>query len=79
MNASLKNNAAYTAEFQAKYARRAASIADAIAHFSGDTDRPERSEDAEIIAGAALFLSSYLDMIAVEAEKNAAFFRGEKA
>lgn len=79
MSAPTLLEAAFSLEWQAKYIRRATAVSDALAHFAAGEGCTDRAGDADIVAGGVLFLSSYLGRIAEEAEKNAAFFRGEKA
>lgn len=76
MSAPTAHEVSFALEWQAKYIRRATAIADAIAQYSGGEGSSDRIGDADIAAGAALFLSSYLERIADEAEANFAAFRG---
>ncbi|MFT8542360.1 hypothetical protein [Acetobacter sp.] len=76
MSAPSKNEAAFCLEWQAKYIRRATVVADALAHFAAGEGNADRTGDADIVAGGALFLSSYLRKIAAEAESNAAACKG---
>ncbi|CEF40200.1 hypothetical protein predicted by Glimmer/Critica [Acetobacter senegalensis] len=71
MSAPTLLKATVSLEWQAKYIRRAASVADALAHFAAGEDTPGLAGDTGIVSGGALFLSSYLGMIADEAESSA--------
>mgnify|MGYP001501418744 CR=1 FL=1 len=68
--------AAFSLEWNATYIRRATAVADALAHFAAGEGCSDRAGDADIVAGGALFLSSYLRKIAAEAESNAAACKG---
>ncbi|ATJ90007.1 hypothetical protein HK16_06570 [Acetobacter senegalensis] len=70
------NQATFSLEWQAKYIRRAASVADALAQFAAGEGRSDPEGDVGITAGGCLFLSSYLGMIADEAEGNVSEFKG---
>lgn len=77
MNAPTLLEATVSLEWQAKYIRRATAVADALAHFAADEEGTGRSGNSDIVAGGVLFLSSYLGMIATEAESNATAFKGD--
>lgn len=76
MSAPTPLEAAFSLEWNATYIRRATAVADALAHFAAGEGCTDRAGDADIVAGGALFLSSYLGKIADEAESNAASFKG---
>lgn len=77
MSAPTTLEAAFSLEWNAKYIRRATAVADALAHFAADEGGTGRSGNSDIVAGGVLFLSSYLGMIAAEAESNATVFKGD--
>lgn len=77
MSAPTLLEATVSLEWQAKYIRRATAVAEALAHFAAGEDRSGMEGDVGIIAGGCLFLSSYLGMIADEAEGNASEFKGD--
>lgn len=68
--------AAYFLEWDATYIRRATAMADALAHFAAEEGGVNQSGNADILAGGIAFLSSYLEMIATEAESSAEAFKG---
>lgn len=79
MSAPTPLEAAFSLEWNATYIRRAAAVADALAHFAAGEGSTGRVGDVDIVAGGSLFLSSYLGRIAAEAESNASSFKGEAA
>lgn len=76
MTAHTCPEAAYFLEWNAAYIRRATAVADALAHFVADGGA-NQSENSDIVAGGIAFLSSYLGMIATEAESGAEAFKGK--
>ncbi|GAN60914.1 hypothetical protein ACI01nite_11910 [Acetobacter cibinongensis] len=77
MNAHTHPEAAYLLAWNATYIRRATAVADALAHFVADGGGTTQSENSDIVAGGITFLSSYLGMIATEAESSAEAFKGK--